>query len=339
MGCLPGDLPGYQKVADAAAVKKFSDFWGVNLSDKPGKTLLEILESILMDEIRFLYIMGENPVLSDPDISHLEEALEHCEFLVVQDIFLTETAKHADVVLPASCYAEKDGTFVNTERRVQRVRKAVKAPGEAMADLEILAALLKKLGLSADYAGAAEVFDEISKCTPTYGGISYGRLEDLGSLQWPCPDADHPGTPILHVEKFGRGDKALLKPAAFKESAEITDAEYPLILTTGRVLAQYHTRTMTGKSEGINKLAGKSFVEIHPDDAAKFDICDGDMVTVSSRRGQVTVPAKVTDDIKKGVIFMPFHYADGPANMLTNSAMDPEAKIPELKACAANICK
>jgi formate dehydrogenase major subunit len=339
MGCLPGDLPGYQKVADADAVKKFSDFWGVNLSDKPGKTLLEILESILKDEIRFLYIMGENPVLSDPDITHLEETLEHCEFLVVQDIFLTETAKHADVVLPASCYAEKDGTFVNTERRVQRVRKAVNAPGEAMADLEILAALLKKLGLSADYAGAADVFAEISKCTPTYGGISYGRLEDLGSLQWPCPDESHPGTPILHVDNFSRGDKALLKPAAFKESAEITDAEYPLILTTGRVLAQYHTRTMTGKSEGINKLAGKSFVEIHPADAAKFDICDGDMVTVSSRRGQVKVAAKVTEDIKKGVIFMPFHYADGPANMLTNSAMDPEAKIPELKACAANICK
>jgi len=339
MGCLPGDLPGYQKIASADAVKKFSDFWGVNLSNKPGKTMTEIVDSILTDDIRFLYIMGENPMISEPDINHVAEALEHCEFLVVQDIFLTETAQQADVVLPASCYAEKDGTFVNTERRVQRVRKAVNAPGEAMADLDILAALLKKLGLSADYAGAAEVFEEISKCTPSYGGISYGRLEESGSLQWPCPDAKHPGTPILHVDKFGRGDKALLKPAAFKEPAEVTDAEYPLILTTGRVLAQYHTRTMTGKSEGINQLAGAPFVEINPEDADAYDICDGDMVTVSSRRGNVTVEAKVTSDIKKGVIFMPFHYADGPANLLTNTALDPEAKMPEMKACAANICK
>jgi predicted molibdopterin-dependent oxidoreductase YjgC len=283
--------------------------------------------------------MGENPMISDPDINHVEHALEHCDFLIVQDIFLTETAELADVVLPAACYAEKDGTFSNTERRVQRVRKAVEAPEGVWTDWMILNELMKRFGYDNGFNTVEDIFEEIRKVTPSYAGITYKRLEELGSIQWPCPNEEHPGTPIMHTAKFTRGEHARINPAEYTEPAEQTDAEYPFSFTTGRILYHYHTRTMTGKSEGLNQIAGKSFVEIHPNDAAKLGICDKDMVIVESRRGSVTVEAHITEDIKEGVAFMPFHFVDGAANMLTSTAVDPIAKIPEYKVSAVRIKK
>ncbi|NLY70380.1 MAG: formate dehydrogenase subunit alpha [Clostridiales bacterium] len=334
MGVLPGDYPGYQKVSDPDSVKKFSEAWGVDLPTTPGVTLTEI-----DDRIKCLYIMGEDPMLTFPHLGDVEKKLKDLELLVVQDIFLTETAKLADVVLPAASYAEKDGTFTNTERRVQKIRKAVNPPGEAKADWEIIDELMKRFGYNNNYSSVEDIFDEMRKLTPSYAGITYERLEELGSLQWPCPSEDHPGTPILHTDKFARGDKALLVPTDYDKPAELPDDDYPLLLTTGRVLYHYQGSSMTGKSEGINKLSEKSFIEIHPNDAEKLGICDKDMVVVESRRGTVTIEAIVTDSIKEGVVFMPFHFVSGSANSLTNHALDPSSKIPEYKVSAVRIKK
>ncbi len=335
MGCLPGDLTGYQKVANPEALAKFSKAWGVELSDKPGHTVTEIIPMAGKGEIKFLYIMGENPMLSDPDQKHVQEALEKLDFLVVQDIFLTETAQFADVVLPAASFAEKDGTSTNTERRVQRVRQAIPPVGQAKADWEILVEVMKRFGYNKSYSNAGEIMEEIAAITPSYGGISYTRLENE-TLQWPCPTADHPGTRFLHSDKFARG-LGLFKPWEFKPSAELPCVDYPLILTTGRILYHYHTKTMTGKVDGLNNLFPESFVEINPATADKLGIQDGTKVTVATRRGKVQATAKLTDKLKESVIFMPFHFADGPANALTNPALDPIAKIPEFKSCAAAI--
>ena len=338
MGCLPGDLPGYQKIFNDAVREKFEKAWGVPLSGKPGLTVTEIMNAVEAGTIRGLYIMGENPMMSDPDINHVKHALENCELLVVQDIFLTETAALADVVLPGCTFAEKDGTFTNTERRVQRIRKAIEPIGESHADFEILSDVMAALGYGNSFRTASQVFDEIAAVTPSYGGMSYERLEK-GGLQWPCPTADHPGTPILHVGKFSRGERALFKPAPYRPSAETPDAQFPMIFTTGRILYHYHTSTMTGRVEGLKNISGHSYVEVNPMDAAKLGILSGDKVKVSSRRGGVLSEARVTDIVPEGVLFMPFHFADGPANMLTNTAIDPTAKIPELKVCAARIEK
>ncbi|MBR1972309.1 MAG: formate dehydrogenase subunit alpha [Oscillospiraceae bacterium] len=339
MGCLPTDFPAYQKVFNDAAREKFEKAWGVSLSGKPGLTVTEIMNAVEDGSVRGLYIMGENPMMSDPDLNHVEHALKNCEFLVVQDIFLTETAALADVVLPGCTFAEKDGTFTNTERRVQRIRKAIPCVGESKADFEILSEVMAALGYENSFHTAEEVFAEMATVTPSYGGMSYERLEKLGSLQWPCPTADHPGTPILHVGKFSRGERALFKPAPYRPSAETPDAEYPMIFTTGRILYHYHTSTMTGRVEGLMNISGRSYVEINPADAAKLGILSGDSVKVSSRRGGILAEARVTDIVPEGVLFMPFHFADGPANKLTNTAIDPTAKIPELKVCAARIEK
>ena len=339
MGCLPTDFPAYQKVFNDAAREKFEKAWGVSLDRKPGLTVTEIMNAVEDGSVRGLYIMGENPMMSDPDLNHVEHALKNCEFLVVQDIFLTETAALADVVLPGCTFAEKDGTFTNTERRVQRIRKAIPCVGESKADFEILSEVMAALGYENSFHTAEEVFAEMATVTPSYGGMSYERLEKLGSLQWPCPTADHPGTPILHVGKFSRGERALFKPAPYRPSAETPDAEYPMIFTTGRILYHYHTSTMTGRVEGLMNISGRSYVEINPADAAKLGILSGDSVKVSSRRGGVFAEARVTDIVPEGVLFMPFHFADGPANKLTNTAIDPTAKIPELKVCAARIEK
>lgn len=339
MGCLPTDFPAYQKVFNDEARAKFEKAWGVRLSGKPGLTVTEIMNAVEAGTIRGLYIMGENPMMSDPDIKHVEKALKNCELLVVQDIFLTETAALADVVLPGATFAEKDGTFTNTERRVQRIRKAIKPVGESRADFEILSDVMAALDYENGFRTAEEVFTEMATVTPSYGGMSYERLEKLGSLQWPCPTADHPGTPILHVGKFSRGERALFKPAPYRPSAETPDSEYPMIFTTGRILYHYHTSTMTGRVEGLMNISGRSYVEVNPADAAKLSIVSGDSVKVSSRRGGLMVEARVTDIVPEGVLFMPFHFADGPANILTNTVIDPTAKIPELKVCAARIEK
>lgn len=333
MGALPNVYTGYQPVTKQEVSDKFAKAWGVEaLSAKNGLTISEMLHSAEHGDIKMLYIMGENPMVSDPDLNHVKHALESTEFLVVQDIFLTETAQLADVVFPAAAFAEKDGTFSNTERRVQRVRKAVDAPGQAKADWEIMMELMNHLGYEKKYKNPSEIFDEIAALTPSYAGMDYERLEKSG-LQWPCPNKEHPGTPYLHNGKFSRG-KGLFMGIEHKESAELPDEKYPLILTTGRVLYHYHTRTMTGKVEGLNKKSPESFVQVNPITANKLKINDGDMVKVSSRRGSIIVKAKVSDIVKQNVVFIPFHFAEGAANTLTNSALDPSCKIPEFKVCA-----
>lgn len=336
MGGLPGDFTGYQKVANPDAFAKFEKAWGVKLSDKPGFTLCDIVHKAGHGDIKFLYIMGENPMVSDPDLNHVEEALKNTEFLVVQDIFLTETARLADVVLPAASFAEKEGTFSNTERRVQRVRKAIEPIGKAKADWVILTDLLNRLGIEANYSSPAEIMAEIASLTPSYGGITYERLDQLGSLQWPCPTIDHPGTTYLHKAAIARG-KGLFKAIEYKASNELPDAEYPFMLTTGRVLYHYHTRSMTGRVAGLNKLSPESFIEINPVSARNLGIKDGEKVLVSSRRGEISTTAKITRSIKENVVFMPFHFAEGAANILTNPALDPISKIPEYKVCAVAI--
>lgn len=338
MGCLPGDYPGYQKVANPEARAKFERLWGTELPAKPGLTSTEAMIAAGNGEVRCLYIMGENPMVSDPNIGHVEQALKRCDFLIVQDIFLTETAQLADVVLPATCFAEKEGTFTNSERRVQRVRPAVAGPGESRDDWAIFSEVARRLGYENKYTSAAEVLAEIAEVTPSYGGFSFERLEKE-QPQWPCPNTDHPGTPILHVGKFSRGERALFKPSHYVPSAELPDEEYPLIFSTGRILYHYHTITMTGKTEELMEIAGRSYVEINPTDAAKQGIVDGGRVKVASRRAEIEVDARVTDRVPEGVLYMPFHYADGAANWLTSSALDPISKTPEYKVCAAKVRK
>ena len=337
MGALPNVFPGYQPVSNPEAREKLEKLWGVKLDDKPGLTIGEMLEAAHDKKIKAMYIMGENPMLSDPDLTHVEESLDSLEFLVVQDIFLTETAKKAHVVLPAAAFAEKDGTFTNTERRVQRLHKAVDPPGRARQDWEIVCDIATRMGYSMKYENPSEIMDEIAKVTPQYGGLSFSRIEENG-LQWPCPTPDHPGTKYLHKDKFSRG-KGLFHAIEHKPPAEEPDKKYPLILTTGRILYQFHTGSMTRKSRGLETLGGEAFIEINPKDAAKLNIEDGETVKVTSRRGSVTVAARLTERVKEGVVFMPFHFAEAAVNRLTNPVTDPTAKIPEYKVCAVKVEK
>jgi len=336
MGALPNVYPGYQAVADPAIRGKFETAWGCSLPASPGLTLIEMLEAAYRKEIKALYLVGENPALSDPDIRHTWEALAKLEFLVVQDIFLSETAKFAHVVLPAASFAERDGTFTNTERRVQRVRKAIKPIGDSKPDWWIICQVAKRSGGKGfNYSHPFDVMEEIRNLTPSYGGISYHRLEN-GGLQWPCPTDDHPGTPILHVNTFVRG-KGRFVPLKNIPPAELPDENYPLILTTGRSLYHFHTGTMTRKVVGLNNIEPESTVEINPRDASQLGITQDDKVKVSSRRGEVITKAKVTEASPPGVVFMTFHFAESPANILTNPKLDPISKIPELKVCAVTV--
>ena len=337
MGGLPDVLPGYQKVANPETIEKFEKAWGTELSSKVGLTSTEVMHKAETGDIKLLYIVGENPMVSDPDLNKVKKSLENIEFLVVQEIFMTETAELADVVLPASSFAEKDGTFTNTERRVQRIRKAVDLPGEAKPDWKIIMDIMNKIGCEKKYSNPMEIMEEIAEVTPQYAGIDYDRIEGDG-LQWPCPSKEHLGTGYLHKDKFARG-KGLFIPHKYIESAETTDEEYPFILTTGRILYQYHTRTMTGRVEGLNKKAPSSYIEINPDMANKLGFVDGEKVRVSSRRGEIITTIKTTDIIANNVVFMPFHFTDGAVNYLTNSVVDEIAKIPELKVSAVNISK
>jgi len=286
-----------------------------------------------------MYIMGENPVISDPDCSHVVEALKALEFLVVQDIFLSETAALADVVLPATSGLEKDGTFTNTERRVQRIRKALDSVGESMPDWMILDALAARMGWEGQfcYDHPGQIMSEVAKLAPSYGGISYERLEGDG-LQWPCPNMEHPGTQYLHKGQFTRG-LGKFNVVDYRPSMELPDEEYPFILTTGRVLCQYHTGTMTRKVGDLNRLRGEELVEMNPQDALTLGIVDGELIEVTSRRGSVKAKAKTTEKSPAGVVFMTFHFSETPTNVLTNPALDPIAKIPELKVCAVKLNK
>lgn len=336
MGCLPSDLPGYQKVIKPAVQKAFEDHWGRPLSGQVGLTLPEIMEAMLTKDVRFLWVFGENPMVSDPNTHHVRKALAEVDFLVVSDLFLTETAEMADVVLPAASFAEKDGTFTNTERRIQRIRKAVKPRGEARADWQVFAEVLTRLGVPGNYISAEEVFGEISRVTPSYAGVSYSRIDQEG-IQWPCTSADHPGTPYLHAKQISRG-RGMFVPVPYRDPAEIRTEEYPLILTTGRVLYQYHTMTMTGKTHGLNVLTGDPYVEISPYTAQRYQVKTGERVRIKSKRGEVVTAVRITDAIDEGVLFMPFHFAEG-ANILTGNALDAICKIPELKVSAVSLEK
>jgi len=297
-----------------------------------------MLNEAVEGKLKAMYIMGENPMLSDPDINHVKKALENLEFLVVQDMFLTETALMADIVLPAASYAEKDGTLTATDRRVQRIRKAIEPIGGSKSDWQIICELAGKMGSQEfDYSSPDEIMDEIASVTPIYGGIVFERIEDIG-LQWPCPSKEHPGTPYLHKGKFSRG-KGKFFGIEFKEPAELTDADYPFILTTGRTIFHYHTGTMTRRTEALNREVPTGYMEINFKDAEKLNITEGEKVSVKSRRGKIEVKVLKTGKVPEGVVFIPFHFAESPANMLTNSAFDPVAKIPELKVCAVKVEK
>lgn len=337
MGALPNVYSGYQKVDDPKINQKFSKAWGVDLSDKPGITVVEILNAAYEGKIKGIFIMAENPAMSDPDLNHAREALKKTDFLVVSDMFMTETAEFADVILPGVSFAEKDGTITNTERRVQRIRKAVDPVGEAKPEWQMICELAQKMGYEMSYNSPAEIMEEIARLTPIYGGMFYPRL-DKGGLQWPCLDAEHPGTRYLHKEKFSRG-KGKFTAVEFKEAAELPNEEYPLIFTTGRVLYHFHTGTVTRKSKGLNEIYKETLVEISPHDANELNIEDGEMIEVASRRGKIQAKAKVTEKSDKGVVFMNFHFHEAAANLLTNAALDPVAKIPEYKVCAVKVKK
>ena len=336
MGALPNVYTGYQAVTLDASQKKFEEAWGVPLSNQVGLTLTEMIPQAGTGQMRALYIMGENPLVSDPDVNHAEHCLRSLEFLVVQDIFLSETAALADVVLPGLSWAEKLGTFTNSERRVQFVRPAVPAPGEARQDWWIIGEIARRMGNdSLTYPTAREIMDEINRLTPSYAGVTYDRIGDMG-LQWPCPTTEHSGTPILHIGKFSRG-LGHLSAVDWEAPAEEPDEEYPFIFTTGRVLYHYHTGTMTRRSEGLDAIFPGPVVEINSEDAARLGVGDGQPVRVSSRRGVIEATALVSQMTDPGVVFMPFHFAEAAANKLTIAALDPVGKIPQLKVCAVQV--
>ena len=338
MGGLPNVYSGYQPVTDLDVSKKMAEAWGVDdLSTQPGLTVTKMIPKALAGEFKGLYIIGENPLVSDPDLNHAQKGLANLEFLVVQDIFMTETAQLADVVLPSKCFAEKEGTFTNSERRVQRVRKAVDAPGQVMDDWKITAEIATRMGYAMSYGDSREIMEELSAVTPSYAGIDYDRI-DLEGIHWPCPTKEHPGTPILHREQFTRG-KGLFHAIDYTEPAENIDTEYPLFLTTGRLLYHYHTGTMTMKSEGLNERAPSCFVEISSHDAQAYGLEDGSMVKVESRRGDIQAAIKISEMAVAGTVFIPFHFAQAAANKLTNAALDPVSGIPEYKVCAVRISK
>jgi formate dehydrogenase alpha subunit len=333
MGALPDLYCGYQKVIETR--QKFENAWGRSLPEKPGLTALEMMDAAINGKIKGMLVVGENPVISFPDQGKVIKALESLGFLAVIDIFPTQTADLADVILPAASFAEKSGTFTSTERRIQLVRPALEPPGESRPEWEIVSDLLARFGVPADYASAADVMKEISTMAPSYGGVSHDRL-GIGGLQWPCPSPDHPGTPILHVEKFTAG-LGKFRPVEHREPFEMPDQEYPLLLTTGRSLYHFHTGTMTRRTSLLDREVPTPYVEINPEDAKVLGVRNGQKVIVESRRGQLQLDAKVTPDIPQGTIFIPFHFNEAPANVLTGQALDPISKIPELKVTAARI--
>lgn len=337
MGALPNVYTGYQKVNIPGIKEKFERAWSAKLSEKIGFTATEMTKAAFEGSLKAMYIMGENPVLSDPDINHTIKTLKKLDFLIVQDIFMTETAELADVVLPAACFAEKDGTFTNTERRVQRVRKAVEPPGDVKEDSHIIIELARRLGHEMRYDSVEDIFHEAGRLWPALAGITYRRIAKTG-LQWPCPTPDHPGTPYLFKGGFPRG-KAVFTVVAYRPSEELPDKDYPFLLSTGRQLFQYHTGSMTMRIDAINQVSPGAYIEMHPDDADMLNVHDGDTVRVSSKRGSIDIKTLISGRPLKGIVFIPFHYREASANMLTNTALDPIAKIPELKVCAVKIEK
>lgn len=340
MGAMPTDFTGYQKVNNPAALEKFEKAWGVKLKGEPGTKATECFPKMISGDIKGLFIFGEDPIRTDPDTNHVIKALENLEFLVVDDLFMTETAKYADVILPGISYAEKEGTFSNTERRVQRVRKAVEPVEGAKPDTWIFTEIMNRMGYAQPHMTPAEIMDEISSLTPSFGGISHARLDSAEvagrGLQWPCPSEDHPGTPIMHVGKFSK-DLGTYSLAEYKPSVELPDDEYPMMLTTGRILYHYNACAMTDKTPGINEIASESFIEINTEDAERLGIVDGGRVKVSNRRSAILSTARISGKTNPGQTWMPFHFQDGNANWLTNAALDTIAKAPEYKVCAVKV--
>ena len=335
MGALPNVFCGYQNVADKAIREKFERAWRAELVESPGLTAIEMMDAAIEGRLKGLIIVGENPMMSFPDRNRIEKALKSLDFLVVSDIFPTETTKLAHVILPAASFAEKDGTFTSTERRVQRIRRVVDPPGDALAERQWITELMCKLGVPANYASAADIMQEIASLTPQYGGIGYDRLGIKG-LQWPCPTRDHPGTEILHSEKFSIG-RARFRPVEYLPPCEVTDDDYPLLLTTGRSQYHFHSGTMTRRTSLLDREVPLPFMEVNPADAGINKIRNGQMVSVETRRGSINLEVRVTPDVLKGHIFVPFHFEEAPANILTLQALDPKSKIPEFKVSAARI--
>lgn len=348
LGGLPNVFTGYQPVTNESARQKFETAWGTPLSGKIGMTVTEMIPGILDGKIKALYIMGEDPLMSDPDTNHIRRCLDACDFIILQDIFPTETEPYADVLLPAASFAEKSGTFTNTERRIQLVRKAVESPGEARQDWQIITdlahGLLSESGKKIsdaeysgwDYASPVEIMKEIAALTPSYAGVSHARLERGETFQWPVKDATHPGTPILHVGQFTRG-LGMFMPVEHVEPAELPDEEYPYLLSTGRVLYHWHGGEMSRRSQGLLEIYSKPLIEINEEDAVRLGLNGSNRVRVSSRRGSIEAEAWVTERVPPGVVYANFHFPEASANELTLAALDPVAKIPEFKVCAVKV--
>ena len=338
MAALPGCLPGYQSLADEAVRQKFAACWGADIPVKPGRTVLEMTHSGPDSELRAMFIMGENPLLSDPDLNKVRSTLANLDFLAVSDIFLTETAQLAHVVFPAASFAEKGGTVTNSERRVQLMNQVIEPIGQCKTDSEILVELASRLGYDMSYENLAEVMEEIALLTPIYGGMHHDRLKDSWGLQWPCPGRDHPGTPFLHKHYFS-GGKGHFQPTVHQEPAEPVDEQYPLTLITGRNYHQYHTGTMSRQCASLNRESGEALLQINPVDAAQAGVRDGTMVEISSRRGAIRVRAWLCDQVQPGQLYTTFHFSEAPINLLTTGASDPIAKCPEYKVCAVRLTK
>lgn len=343
MGALPNYFSGYQKLDDPLVQMRFRKAWGKDeLSSETGVSATEMMHGLSHGTLKALYVMGENPVLSDPDQKHVLAGLKASEFVVVQDIFLTETAELADVVLPAAAFAEKQGHFTNTERRVQQLLPAVKPPGEAKNDWEIIQLIATQMSEDWNYTTEKQIWHEITELTPQYHGITWKVIDSETAdgrqgLQWPCPAEGHPGTPILHSHQFTHG-KGKMRPVQYRLPAEMPCDDYPLMLSTGRLLEQFHTGTLTRKTSGLNEL-GKPKVMISVFDAEQLQIHNGDRLKLSTRRGEIEIDAFVTKRAQAGVIFLPFHFVESAANKLTNNVLDPVAKIPEFKVCAVKVEK
>ncbi len=349
MGGLPNVYPGYQPVTSAEAREKFARAWGTTSSDQVGLTVTEMMPGILEGKIKALYILGEDPVMSDPDTAHIKHCLDACEFVVLQEIFPSETSPYADVLLPGASFAEKDGTFTNTERRIQLVRKAIESPGEARQDWWIIAEVARRIVGQEDkaprghgefagwnYNAPAEIMKEIAALTPSYAGVHYERLERGETFQWPVKDATHPGTPILHVGQFARG-RGKFAPIEYIPPAELPDDEYPMLLSTGRVLYHWHGGELSRRAQGLLAIYDRPLVEVNPDDAERLGLNGGKRVRVTSRRGHIEAEAWVTDRVPPGMVYANFHFPEASANALTIAALDPVAKIPEFKVCAVKV--
>ncbi len=335
MGCLNVFYPGFKPVGEET-VSFFKKAWGVdNLPAQPGLTYMDILH-----RCRAVYIVGANPMLAAPDTGSVRKSLENMDFLVVQDIFMTETAQLAHVVLPAASWVEREGIHAWVDRRVQKIDKVIDPPGEARPDWWIICRLAAKMGYEGnfDYRSAGEIFEEIRSCVPQYQGITYERLKQTGGIHWPCPSEDHPGTPTMFAEKFNTPDGlGHFQVVEYKPAAELPDDEYPYVLTTGRTIFHYHTGTMTRRTDTLNNEVSRGFVQVNPEDAMKLGINGNAVVTLATRRGSIEADARITEEVPPGLVFVPFHFAESCANALTNPALDPTCKMPEFKVCAVNL--